>query len=94
MGERCSRVTAAVLHVRKGHLVADKWGSSRPSNCDGIDAYVDQIVRAAPPFSARQRARIAAILNGDDAGMDAGSKLENRTPDRVSTHDAKGERHE
>ncbi|MFD0204652.1 MULTISPECIES: hypothetical protein [Saccharothrix] len=30
----------------------------------GLEAYVERIVRAAPPFTASQRARIAAILNG------------------------------
>jgi hypothetical protein len=54
----------------------------RSSNGDRLDAYAERIVRAAPPFSARQRARIAAILNDDDAARDPGSKIENRTPDR------------
>lgn len=30
----------------------------------GLEAYVERIVRAAPPLTASQRARIAAILNG------------------------------
>jgi hypothetical protein len=32
----------------------------------GIDEYVEQIVRSAPRFTARQRAAIAAILHGDE----------------------------
>lgn len=30
----------------------------------GLEAYVERIVLSAPPFTASQRARIAAILNG------------------------------
>ena len=32
----------------------------------GIDEYVEQIVRSAPRFTARQRAAIASILLGDE----------------------------
>ncbi|WP_285743675.1 hypothetical protein [Lentzea sp. NBRC 105346] len=41
---------------------------SRHKNARHIDDYVEEIVRSAPPFSARQRLRIAAILSsGDDS---------------------------
>lgn len=55
--------------------MAEKRGSSKPSKGDGIDEYVERIVRAAPPFSARQRVRIAAILTGEEAVAEVGQQV-------------------
>ena len=43
-----------------------------------LDAYVERIVRDAPPFSARQRARIAAILHGDEPTLRSGCRQRRR----------------
>lgn len=49
-----------------------------------LDTYVEQIIQEAPPFTARQRSRIAAILNGDSPTLKhtvhEASRSRNRPP--------------
>lgn len=44
---------------------ATRTATDAPVDDPVLDAYVERIVRDAPPFTPRQRAQIAAILNGD-----------------------------
>ncbi|MEU4803067.1 hypothetical protein [Actinosynnema sp. NPDC023587] len=40
----------------------------------GLESYVERIVRAAPPFTASQRARLAAILNNAAPAVERGKR--------------------
>lgn len=74
--------------------MAETWGSPTPSSRDDIDEYVERIIRAAPPFSERQRARIAAILNGEDVATGAGQQVRDQATRSGGHVRREGARHE